>query len=96
MVYFADSTRLKPESFWDRPGLRSELEKKAWRALGRELPILEYRVGYRPVVKGHDFGYLLKVPGAEVPTWVINGGGKNGLIAYALRASELLQELESR
>lgn len=87
-IYFADSTRLKLTSFWGKDSgekRKQELIKKATAALG-EREIKEHRVGYRPITPGHDFGVLQPVADGM---WSINGGGKNGLVAYAKLAAEL-------
>lgn len=91
-IYYADSTALKRE--------RYEREKEELIALSKEraeklnkgrFPLREVRTGYRPVMKGHDFGIIYKV---AKRCWVVNGGGKNGIVAYAACADRLLPGME--
>lgn len=94
-IYFADSTRLTRKSFEKRKDqLLLDLTKKATThlaSLGMSKAFgFEHRVGYRPVVPGRDFGELVKI---APNMWSINGGGKNGLVAYANLAAQLAEEL---
>lgn len=93
-IYFADSTRLTLKAWESRKDeLRNELLNKFWT---KNLPnwetysLKEYRVGFRPIVEGYDFGQLRRVADS---VWLVNGGGKNGLVAYAYQASRLLEEI---
>lgn len=93
-IYFADSTRLSFRS-WQRR--KDELVKqllqrgeKALAEAGLRLPDLpfEHRVGYRPCTSNAPFGELREV---EKNVWSINGGGKNGMVAYANLARKLTE-----
>ena len=101
LIYFADSTALKPESYRKRRSeLQSRLVDNARAAMTAEIrgldkpplpPLVEIRVGHRPCLPGHPFGRLRTVaPGV----WSMNGGGKNGMVCYAALAHRLLQELK--
>lgn len=89
-IYYADSVALKKLSFEKRQEeLKERTLERAYKALGRELPIIDYRVGYRPILKGSAFGSLRERHGM----WSVNGGGKNGMVAYAWLAQELLERI---
>jgi glycine/D-amino acid oxidase-like deaminating enzyme len=92
LIYYADSVALKLKDFLKRQQeMYEKTLSRAQKHIG-QAPIKEYRVGYRPFVDGHDFGYAAKVcPNV----WAVNGGGKNGLVAYANCASKLVAELKA-
>lgn len=90
IIYYSDGLAVKPETFEKR---RDELTKKAterMRALVPRGKVVEYRVGYRPIMPTHSFGCCLQVADK---TWVINGGGKAGMAAYAFQADRLADQL---
>ena len=96
-IYFANSTALKRESFEKRRvSLQNDLVAQAAAALKitpGELQnrLLEYRIGYRPIIPDKPFGQLAELaPGV----YSVNGGGKNGMVAYANLAAELLEKLK--
>lgn len=93
LIYYADSVALKPESFWKRQEeLKERTLVRARKALGvADAEPVGYRVGMRPLLAGDPFGALTQV-GLRV--WAVNGGGKNGMVAYALRARDLTRQLE--
>ncbi len=91
VVYYADSVALKLGSFQKRQSeLKDRTIARMEKALGRFMPILDYKVGYRPLVKGFDFGVCERT---EEGAFVINGGGKNGMVAYANAAARLLEQV---
>lgn len=91
-IYYADSVALKLKSYQKRETeVRARTVERAERALGRRLPIVAFHVGYRPIVPGHPFGHLDQ-PMENV--WTVNGGGKNGIVAYALLADKLRRILK--
>lgn len=89
-IYYADSVAVHLDTYEKN---KSELQEKtlarARKHVGN-LPIADMRIGYRPFVKGHDFGWLKQ---HSQNVWSINGGGKNGLAAYAYLADKLVKEL---
>lgn len=97
-IYFADSTRLALKSFEKRKvDLERELRDKCRDALdavdlGNDIGMedVEYLVGYRPCTKS-SFGELRRL---APQVWSINGGGKQGMVAYAKLAADLLEELK--
>lgn len=91
VIYFANSTALKLSSFEKRKDeLKAKLIEQAEAALGRKITVCSYLVGYRPCIPGHEFGELRTLaPGA----WSVNGGGKNGMVAYAALAHRLAEEI---
>ncbi len=90
-IYFADSTAVKKDVYWKRrEELQAKLLERARAATNDLFPVLAVRVGYRPCLDGFPFGKLTALaPGV----WSVNGGGKNGLVAYAALAHRLVQEL---
>lgn len=95
-IYFADSTRLMVKSFEkNKVGRMNGFIDKGYevlRGLGlNDSRLIEYRVGYRPCVKGFDFGQLKMISNQGV--FSINSGGKNGLVAYANLAAELIERI---
>lgn len=94
-IYYANSLRLKPTSFAKREReVYEELENGARKLLPdmQLYPIKEYRIGYRPIIKGYEFGQLQR---CSDMIWSINGGGKQGIVAYAFLAQRLLEEISS-
>ena len=90
-IYFADSMRLTRKSWEkDKVSRMNSLCDKGYSRGIRGGTLAEYRVGFRPVVPGHDFGQLREL--APV-VWSLNGGGKNGLVAYAALAARLADSL---
>ncbi len=90
VIYYSDGLAVKPETYEKRG---NELKAKAterMRALVPRGEVLEYQVGYRPVMPSHPFGCCLQV---DSKTWVINGGGKSGMAAYAYQADHLAEQL---
>lgn len=86
-IYFADSVALKPKSYWDREKeLKMRTLSRCHDFLGRDVKVDEWRVGFRPLVKGHDFGIVGQ---SQNGAFYINGGGKNGMVAYCNAAAQL-------
>lgn len=90
-IYFADSVAVTRDAYAKRSKeLMDRTMARAVALLGYEPEVKSILVGYRPFVAGHDFGYLAQVkPGV----WVLNGGGKNGIVAYADAADRLAKEI---
>lgn len=90
-IYFADSVAVTRDAYAKRSKeLMDRTMARAVALLGYEPEVKSILVGYRPFVSGHDFGYLAQVkPGV----WVLNGGGKNGIVAYADAADRLAKEI---
>ena len=89
-IYYADSVAVKPEQYEKR---KEELRERTWKrsqVLIGKRPILEFRVGYRPIMPEYDFGQMTR-HGKNI--WSINGGGKNGMVAYAAMADDLEKEI---
>lgn len=90
-IYFADSVAVTRSAYEKRS--RELMDRTLARAvslMGYEPEVKSILVGYRPFIAGHDFGYLAQVrPGV----WVLNGGGKNGIVAYADAADRLAKEI---
>lgn len=86
VIYYSDSVALQLDQYTKR---RDEVVKtsieRARRLVG-DRPMIEMRVGYRPITKGHDFGRLIR---HNERLWSVNGGGKNGIAAYAYLADRL-------
>jgi hypothetical protein len=93
LIYFADSVAVSLETYQRRAEeLKERTLNRAQRLLPEgEHPIVIHRVGYRPFIKGFDFGFLKQV---MRDVWVVNSGGKNGIIAYAHLADQLARELQ--
>lgn len=86
-IYFADSVALKPKSYWDRQqDLKMRTMSRCLDFMGREFHVKEWRVGYRPIIRGHDFGIVGQ---SQNGAFYINGGGKNGMVAYCNAAEQL-------
>ncbi len=93
VIYYADSVALKLSSYEKRKEeLRSKTMNRARKHIG-DAALLQFKVGYRPMMKGYDFGRLQQ---HNKNIWSINGGGKNGLIAYADLADQFLKQLEAQ
>jgi glycine/D-amino acid oxidase-like deaminating enzyme len=92
-IYFADSVAVTRGTYDKRrKELMDRTMARAVKLIGFEPEVKSILVGYRPFVSGHDFGYLAQVkPGV----WVLNGGGKNGIVAYADAADRLAKEIGS-
>lgn len=98
-IYYADSVAVKPDSYRKREDeLKRRTKARLVKAVGCEseaelderYPTVGFRVGFRPLMKGHDFGFVKEIqPGV----YVLNGGGKNGMIAYARLATDLAEAL---
>lgn len=92
VIYYSDSVALSLDSYNKR---REELIKtsieRARKFVGPDAKMIEMRVGYRPIVKGHDFGRYLRHSHA---IWSVNGGGKNGIAAYAHLAEQVVNEMD--
>jgi hypothetical protein len=86
VVYFGDSTAVNRENYNKRQDelLERSMKLAAKYGLTGEP---EITVGYRPVVNAHPYGVMKK----DGRVFHINGGGKNGLVAYAARALEMIQ-----
>lgn len=91
-IYYADSVAVKEQTYWanqkkflDRSVARFE------KHLGKGMMIKEFRIGYRPIIKGHPFGKLTR---HEFRVWSLNGGGKNGMVAYSHHAERFAEELQ--
>ena len=90
-IYFADSVAVTRDAYAKRSKeLMDRTMARAVALLGYEPEVKSILVGYRPFVAGHDFGYLAQV---KPDVWVLNGGGKNGIIAYADAADRLAKEI---
>lgn len=82
MIYFADSVAVLQKQYDAR---KDELVARTI-ARARKLPqlatarVLEIRTGMRPFLDGSPYGRLDKI---FPRVWSLNGGGKNGLVAYA-------------
>lgn len=91
VIYYSDSVALSLESYCKR---REELVKtsieRARKFVGPDAKMIEMKVGYRPIIKGHAFGCCLRHSEA---VWSVNGGGKNGIAAYAHLADKLTTEM---
>jgi len=90
-IYYADSVGLKLSAYWKR---QEELKARTLERLRRHVPdaeVVDFRVGYRPLTPGYDFGLLSR---HSDWVWSVNGGGKNGLVAYAALAEQLVEALE--
>lgn len=93
-IYYADSVAVSLDSYQKR---RMELQQRTLdrlsRLLGSPLRPQKVLVGYRPFLEGYDFGY-----GGEVlpGVWALNSGGKNGLVAYAAKATIMAEQIATR
>lgn len=91
-IYFADSVSVSEEAYSRRNKelLRRTMDR-AKKLLGQDdLDVKQILVGYRPIVEGFEFGHLWRpMPGV----WSLNGGGKNGMVAYASLLPELRLEV---
>lgn len=93
VIYYADSVAVKRDVYGKRG---QELFERTHARMCKHLSnpkILSYKVGYRPFVPGHDFGYVAEV---KKNVWAINGGGKNGMVAYADAATRVTAEIKAR
>lgn len=86
-VYYADSVAVKPEAYVERKDeLQARTLERCERLLGKGVKGT-FRTGWRPLTPGQPFGKLERI---SEHVWSINGGGKSGMVAYALRAREFL------
>jgi glycine/D-amino acid oxidase-like deaminating enzyme len=90
LIYYADSVAVKLDVYRKRQQELAERTRARARKHVGDLEIVEHRIGYRPFVDGHDFGYAELV---RPRVWAVNGGGKNGMVAYANAASKVLTQL---
>lgn len=91
-IYYADSTALKLSRYTREREELIEVSKQRAEKLNRgRFKLIDVRTGYRPIMPGHDFGALIPLGDR---TWMMNGGGKNGMVAYAACAQKLVKELE--
>ncbi|KKN53708.1 hypothetical protein LCGC14_0599630 [marine sediment metagenome] len=90
VIYYSDSVALKLDAYNKRKDevVATSLERA--RKFVGDRKLLEMKVGYRPITLAHDFGRVHEV--AE-NCWSVNGGGKNGIAAYAHLAEELYKEI---
>jgi len=93
-VYYSDSVARRPSTYWrDREELivktRNQFFNRAPHNKSFTDPNIE--IGIRPIIKGHPFGYLEYVENSNA--YIINGGGKNGILAYAYQAAKLVEEI---
>ena len=86
VIYYSDSVALGLDAYNKRRDevVATSLER-ARKFVGNRA-LIEMKVGYRPIIKGQDFGRVHQV--AE-NCWSVNGGGKNGIAAYAHLAHKL-------
>jgi glycine/D-amino acid oxidase-like deaminating enzyme len=93
-IYYADSVKLQLKSYNKRQAeIQERTLARAQAALGRtDLEIIDFRVGYRPVIAEKPLGVLDRI---SKNVWSMNGGGKNGTVAYAGLARQLLEELRA-
>lgn len=93
-IYYADSVAVALKTYTKREyEYRAKTLSRArahLEPLGIKTNFFEFRVGYRPIMKSHDFGKLTQ---HEPGVWTMNGGGKNGLVAYSHLADQLAKEL---
>lgn len=90
-IYFADSVAVKPETYAKRSKeLQERTLRRAVALLGYEPEVKSILVGHRPFVPGHDFARCELVAQG---VWSLNGGGKNGIVAYAAAAHRLVSEI---
>lgn len=92
VIYYADSVAVKLSTYKKRG---EELKQRTYDRVCTNhfsgLPtVLDFKVGYRPITPGYDFGRLDN-PVRNV--WSITGGGKNGLVAYADLADKLVRKI---
>lgn len=91
-IYFADSVAVPLDRYdMEEDGLLFRTRKRARKALGYEPKIKKVLVGYRPIVKGSDFGLCIE---PQPGVFVLNGGGKNGMVAYAAQADKIVSRLK--
>lgn len=90
LIYYADSVALKLKSYKKRKDEVLARTRKRAKALAPGLKELDMRVGYRPMTPGHAFGVFKRITGES---FAITGGGKNGMVAYAVAAQKLALEL---
>jgi len=90
VIYYSDSVALQLKQYNKRREevVATSLERA--RKLVGDRPMIEMKVGYRPITKGHNFGRLIR---HNERLWSVNGGGKNGIAAYAYLAENLANEL---
>lgn len=89
-IYFADSVAVSYKTYVRRGDELKARTLANARSLIGNLPVKEFRAGYRPIVDGTPFGELRKLGEG---LWSINGGGKNGMVAYANLADKLTKEV---
>lgn len=96
-IYYADSVKIKLDQYNKRQGeLKDRTLERAKAAIGYLPEIIDFRVGYRPMVKDRPFGISGGMPGQHgFPAWYMNGGGKNGCVAYAYHANEILKAIKA-
>lgn len=90
LTYYADSVAIIDKNYWKR---REELVKRSkGQALKHGLTsnCVEL-VGQRPVMKHHPYGWWVRYGNRLA----INGGGKNGMVAYANIAERVLESINA-
>ncbi len=91
-IYYADSVAVKPETYWkDQNKFLSRTLRRAEGHIGLSHELKGVSIGYRPIMKGHPFGKLER---HDSRVWSLNGGGKNGLVAYSHHAERFADELQ--
>jgi hypothetical protein len=91
IIYYADSVTLRLDSYEKRKDeIKQRTLTRARKHVGYDAELLEWRTGYRPVLTPHPYGLLHRV---NERNFVLTGGGKNGIVAYAYQASMLLEQL---
>lgn len=92
VIYYSDSVALGLEAYTKRRDevIKTSLERA--RKFVGDRPLIEMKVGYRPITKGHDFGRLTR--SGTTGAWSVNGGGKNGIAAYAHLADQLADQMD--
>jgi glycine/D-amino acid oxidase-like deaminating enzyme len=88
-VYYADSVALKHSSYEKRKEEVLEQTRERAQKISGGMTEKQIRVGYRPITKWANFGVCYEYTGGN---WIITGGGKNGMVAYAVAAEKLERE----
>jgi len=88
-IYYADSVAVVDKNYWPRhKELVTRTKERCQRFTGLSGPC-EVRVGRRPFIDGHPYGYVRR----HGNIFIVNGGGKNGMVAYASAACKVREML---
>jgi glycine/D-amino acid oxidase-like deaminating enzyme len=103
VIYFADSTTLARDTFFKRqPELREKLMQRAKDAFigagldPNDYPMIDYVAAARPIIKSKPFGEIVRRTYSNARVFSMNGGGKNGIVAYAAMAAKIADELAGK